>query len=173
MERTKFYDEAVNKFYRDKEINSYPINSLDIYAHHFGAVCKNLRDVKILGDLAKSRKWQMNVPFRSEIMDKDHVVVVTDNKLNIVYASQNIYLMNGYRPEEIIGHQPKMFQGAETCETIKKEVSQAIKNKKAFEATLTNYRKDGSTYKCWIKGSPVFDRDGKVVNFIAFEREVA
>ncbi len=173
MKGTKFYDEAAYKFYRDKAINSYPISSLDIYAHHYGTLCKNLQDVKLLGDIAKSRKWQMDVPFRSEIMDKDYVVVVTDTKLNIVYASQNIYLMNGYRPEEIIGLQPKMFQGAETCETTKKEVSQAIKNREGFEATLINYRKDGSTYKCWIKGSPVFDRDGKVVNFIAFEREVA
>lgn len=173
MKGTKFYDEAVNRFYRDKAINSYPISSLDIYAQHFGIVCKNLQDVKLLGDLAESKKWELGVPFRSEIMDKDHVVVVTDTKLNIVYASQNIYMMNGYRPEEIIGQQPKMFQGVETCETTRKEVSQAIKNRKVFEATLTNYRKDGSTYKCWIKGSPVFDRNGKVVNFIAFEREVA
>ncbi|MFT5737705.1 MAG: hypothetical protein ACI9SG_002055, partial [Maribacter sp.] len=32
---------------------------------------------------------------------------------------------------------------------------------------------DGSTYNCWINGQPVFNKKGKLINFIAFEREVA
>ena len=173
MEKTRFYDEAINNFYRDKEITSYPISSLDIYAQHFSKVCKNLQDVKSLGDLAKTSKWRNDVPFRDEIMDKDLVVVVTDTKLNIVYASQNMYTMNGYQPSEVIGQKPKMFQGEATCKETTKKVSEAIKEKRGFEAVITNYRKNGTIYKCWIKGSPVFDLSGKIVNFIAFEKEVA
>ncbi len=173
MEKTKFYDEAVNNFYRDKEIHSYPISSLDIYAKHFSTVCKNLQDVQQLSGLAKREKWHNQVPFRNEIMDKEHVVVVTDANLNIVYASQNMYHMNGYMPEEVYGKKPKMFQGAETCKKTTNKVSEAIKNNEAFEVVLTNYRKNGSVYNCWIKGSPIFDKAGKVVNFIAFEKEVA
>ncbi|WP_396591327.1 PAS domain-containing protein [Allomuricauda sp. R78024] len=173
MEKTKFYDEAINNFYRNKEINSYPLSSLDIYAQHFGKVCKNLQDVKNLSDLAQKEKWENEMPFRNEIMDKEHVVVVTDANLNIVYASQNMFQMNGYESDEVIGKKPKMFQGKETCVETTKQVSNAIKNNDPFEVVLLNYRKNGSPYKCWIQGSPVFDKAGKVVNFIAFEKEVA
>ncbi|AWX44345.1 Bacterioopsin transcriptional activator [Flagellimonas maritima] len=173
MEKTKFYDEAVNNFYRDKEINSYPITSLDIYAQHFSNVCSNLQDAKKLSDLAKKEKWQNNITFRNEILDKERVVVVTDTNLNIVYATQNIFKMNGYTPSEILGKKPKIFQGEATCKETSKEISKAIKGRKPFEVTLTNYRKDGTLYKCWIKGSPVFDISGKMVNFIAYEKEVA
>lgn len=46
-----------------------------------------------------------------------------------------------------------------------------VENKIAFEATILN-RKDGLTYNCWIKGTPIKNKNGDVINFIAFEREV-
>ncbi|MEM8847215.1 MAG: PAS domain-containing protein [Bacteroidota bacterium] len=173
MESTKFYDEALSNFYNKMEISSYPLSSLDIYAQHFSKVCKNLNDIKGLTNLAKQQGWMDSLPLRNEILDKNHVVVVTDPQLNIVYATQNIFSMNGYSPEEIIGNKPKMFQGEKTCQNTSKHISEAIKQRIPFEATITNYRKNGSTYNCWIKGQPIFDRKGKVVNFIAFEKEVA
>lgn len=173
MESTKFYEEALSNFYSKLEINSYPLSSLDIYAQHFDKVCKNLSDIKDLTSLAKKQGWKDSLPLRDEILDKDHVVVVTDPQLNIVYATQNIFAMNGYSPEEVIGNKPKMFQGEKTCKDTSRNILEAIKQQIPFEAIITNYRKNGSTYNCWIKGQPIFDRKGKVINFIAFEKEVA
>ncbi|MEX0361098.1 MAG: PAS domain-containing protein, partial [Allomuricauda sp.] len=70
----------------------------------------------------------------------------------------------------VLGKKPKMFQGKATCRETTKQVSRAIKEKVPFEVVLTNYRKDGTTYECHIKSSPVFDTVGKLVNFIAFEK---
>ncbi len=173
MESTKYYDEALANFYVKMEISSSPLSSLDIYAQHFNKVCKNLNDIKCLTDLAKEQRWKDVLGIRHEILDKDHVVVVTDPQLNIVYATQNIFSMNGYSPDEVVGKKPKMFQGEKTCKETSKHISLAIKKHLPFEATITNYRKDGSIYNCWIKGQPIFDTKGKVVNFIAFEKEVA
>ncbi len=173
MEKIRYYDEAISKFYRNQEINSYPLSSLDIYSQHFDKVCQSLQDISNLSDLAKKEKWGYDLPFKDEILGKEHVVVVTDPQLNIVYASQNIYSMNGYRPEEILGKKPKMFQGEKTCMDTARTISMAVRNLESFEATITNYRKNGSTYNCWIQGAPVFDTQGKVVNFIAFEKDEA
>ncbi len=173
MKSTKFYDEAVNKFYRKLDLNTYPLSSLDVYSQHFTKVCKNLNDIKSLSAIASQQGWSRSLPLRNEILDKNHVVVVTDAELNIVYATQNIFSMNGYTPDEIIGKKPKMFQGEKTCKVTSGNISIAIKNQVPFEETITNYRKNGSTYNCWIKGEPIFNKSGKVVNFIAFEREVA
>ncbi|MEN1785297.1 MAG: histidine kinase, partial [Bacteroidota bacterium] len=68
---------------------------------------------------------------------------------------------------------PKIFQGEETCENTAAEIKQAVIDRKPFDTVILNYRKDGSTYKCWIKGAPIRNVKGDVVNFIAFEREVA
>ncbi len=173
MEKTRFYDEAVHKFLAEKPLTSYPLNSLEFYASYFTKVCKNLNDVKGLNELANQENWEAQIPFQNELLDNEHVIVVTDSNLQIVYATQNMRFMNGYAPVEVVGKNPKMFQGEATCKKTTQQVSEAIKTLSPFEVVLTNYKKDGSQYNCWIKATPVFDKRGKVVNFIAFEKAVA
>ena len=123
--------------------------------------------------LGHMNKWNDFSLFEKEILQKNHIVVVTDAQLKIVHASESIFEMNGYRPKEIIGKNPKMFQGKNTCKKTSQKIREAIENQEIFDEVVLNYRKDGSTYNCWIKGFPIKNRKGKVVNFIAFEREVA
>ena len=127
----------------------------------------------MLKNLAKSNKWAYTENFDEELMQKEHVIIITDPQLRIVHATQNILNMNGYKPEEILGKKPKMFQGVNTCQETSKNIGIAVRDMKPFEAVLLNYRKDGSTYKCWIKGEPILNKSGEVVNFIAYEKEVA
>ena len=173
MQEIKNYDLAANKFYDTLDMINLPICSWDLYAPFFDKICQASNDVFMLKNLAKSNKWSYGENFDEELLQKEHVVVVTDPQLRIVYATQNIRLMNGYRPEEILGKNPKMFQGVETCKETSRNIGIAVKNKEPFEAVVLNYRKDGSTYNCWIKAEPILNKSGEVVNFIAYEKEVA
>jgi PAS domain S-box-containing protein len=171
--KAPFYEEALTKFYGKMKLGNSPISSLDFYTSFFDSICRNMRDIKNLSALSKEGKWKTPFPFHHEIMDKNHTVVLTDADINIVYATQNMYFMNGYKPEEIIGKKPKIFQGKDTCQETTKVISKAIRNKTPFEVVLVNYKKNGAPYECKIKGAPIWNKDGKLVNFIAFEKEVA
>ena len=173
MQEIKDYDRAANKFYNQLDIKSLPINSWDLYATFFNKVCQTSKDLFHLQNLAKLNKWSYAHDFDESLFKKEHIVVVTDAQLTIVHATQNIKDMNGYSAEEVLGKKPKMFQGVNTCEETTKNIRTAVENKKPFEAIILNYRKDGSAYKCWIKGEPIFNKSGEVVNFIAYEKEVA
>jgi PAS domain S-box-containing protein len=173
MSEIKSYDIAANRFNTNLKINSLPINSWDLFAPFFDKICMAYRDITMLSAISKKQQWEYNKEFNRALFEKEHVIVVTDAHLNIVHATRNITDMNGYKPEEIVGKKPKIFQGAETCEKTTKQIGAAVKNKTPFEAIVLNYRKDGSTYNCWIKGEPIFNASGKVVNFIAYEKEVA
>lgn len=165
------YDNALYKFYKKLKINSLPISSWEFYSSFFDKNCKASSDVSTLLNLAKRNSWVFSESvLEQELITKNHTIVVTDAALRIVYASQNIWEMNRYHPNEVIGQQPKMFQGKKTCKASLKAISNAVKNKEPFEETILNYRKDGSTYNCWIHGQPIFNKAGEVVNFIAFER---
>jgi len=170
---TKNYDLAANKFYSSLNIKTLPINSWDLYATYFDNICQAVSDVHALQKLAEGNRWSYTKNFNEELLEKEHVIVVTDAQLRIVHATKNILNMNGYRPEEILGKKPKMFQGADTCKETSKKIGSAVKNAEPFEAVILNYRKDGSIYKCWIKGEPILNTSGEVVNFIAYEKEVA
>lgn len=173
MSEIKAYDKAANRFHESLDIPNLPLTSWDVYASYFLAICKNSRDIISLDLLAKNNQWAYQNEFGDELLNKQHVIVVTDAELRIVHATENIVNMNGYSPREIIGKKPNMFQGADTCPRTTDKIRSAVKNKRPFEAIVLNYRKDGSAYKCWIKGEPIFNRSGEVVNFIAYEKEVA
>ncbi|GMN09637.1 PAS domain-containing protein [Croceitalea sp. MTPC9] len=173
MKEIQHYDRAAHKFYQKQSFNALPLTSWDLFAEEFQTIGDALNDVFILKKLAETNNWNSTVSFEEEILKKNHVVVITDESLNIVHSSKNIFKMNGYSSEEIIGRKPKMFQGELTCKETAHKIGKAVANKIPFEATILNYRKDGSTYNCWIKGAPIKDKNGNVVNFIAFEREVA
>ncbi|WP_425234981.1 PAS domain-containing protein [Ulvibacterium sp.] len=173
MDEIKNYDAAAHKFYNSQVISSLPLISWDFHATHFQKVCKDHADVFQLKKLAQINKWSTPLELDDKLIQEDYVIVVTDSHLKIVHATQNILEMNGYMPKEIIGKKPKMFQGKDTCMQTSEEIRLAVRQRKPFEAVVLNYRKNGSSYKCWIKGEPIYNIYGEVVNFIAYEKEVA
>lgn len=173
MKEFKNYDKAAAKFYISNKPKVFPILSWDLSGSFFNKTSRDLDDLRFLKNLAKSNRWSYRNTFNQELMIKEEVILVTDPELKIVYATNNIFKMNGYTLNEIKGKNPKIFQGEETSSKITQTIASAVKNKKPFEAVVVNYRKDGSPYNCWIKGEPIFNKKGKIVNFIAYEREVA
>lgn len=151
--------------------NSAPILAWDFH-------CEHVRELKaFFADLQKVKKISTQFTWNEESLKieeriKEEVVLVTDLNLKIVFASNGIKRMTGYKEEEVLGKTPKMFQGPVTSKTTLKEIKEAIKLQIPFEKTIENYRKDGRTYKCKINSTPVFNLKGKLTHFIAFEKEV-
>ena len=166
----KEYDNAAYRYYSALDLTSLPLMSWDIYGLYFDLLCKNHDDVIGLLRLSKDNKWAYTPKFNEALLQKEQVVLVTDPQQNIVYATHNIVYMNGYSSNEILGKKPKMFQGQRTSNKTTGDIRRAIEKRIPFEAVILNYRKDGSTYDCWLKGEPIFDTSGELVNFIAYEK---
>ncbi|MFH7016073.1 PAS domain-containing protein [Flavobacterium sp. FlaQc-47] len=152
--------------------NSVPILAWDFHYEYLNELKNIFNDLKKVNKIATQFTWdEKNLDIEQRI--KEEVVVVTDLNLKIVFASNGIRRMTGYREEEVLGKTPKMFQGPTTSKTDLKEIREAIKLQVPFEKIIRNYRKDGRTYQCKINGVPVFNLKGKLTHFIAFEKEVA
>ncbi|MEA1785668.1 PAS domain-containing protein [Arenibacter sp. GZD96] len=173
MKNLDAYNLAANQYYARQDIKGLPLLSWDFYQDTLDQIYKHGSDVVLLSELAKKNKWDYPIPNQTELLESKQIVVVTNPLLDIVYATQNMFLMNGYRPAEVLGKKPKLFQGKGTCKSTLASIGLAVRNRIPFEATILNYRKNGTSYNCWIKGEPVFDSAGELVNFIAFEKEVA
>jgi PAS domain S-box-containing protein len=166
------YEIALQKYYSKLEGYKMPLNSWSFYASAFQTMKNELADVRMLQALVLLNSWQQNWNFNEEFAN-DTVIVVTDASLKIVFASKNMVEMNGYVPEEVIGNSPRMFQGELTNTTISSEIGLAVRNQQPFDKVILNYCKDGSLYKCRIKGFPIFNDKGELKNFIAFENIAA
>jgi PAS domain S-box-containing protein len=150
-----------------------PLISWDFFALEFQKNSLLLKEASALEQRAKLERWKDPIDFREKLFPEEQVIVLTDPSLNIVHATANIYQMNGYTSAELLGKKPKIFQGKETCLKTSARISSAIRELRPFEEKILNYRKDGSSYTCWIMGQPVYNNAGELIHFIAFEKEVA
>ena len=163
------YEDAVVKYHNTLDIKEMPIHAWPFHFDFLNSLKSVFDDANKLFKLSIVHKWsQQDWDFESKL--KEEVVIVTDAKLRIVFASKNIVNMNGYNNEEVIGQSPKMFHGEETDLEVSNEIRLAIQNKEPFEKKVLNYKKNGETYQCLIKGYPVFNSKGDVSHFIAFEK---
>jgi len=91
-----------------------PILFWDISGSYFDKTCKDFDDLRFLKHLAQFNRWSYRNTFNEVLIEKKQVVLVTDAELKIVFATNNVFSMNGYTLNEIKGKNPKIFQGEET-----------------------------------------------------------
>ncbi|AWI25314.1 PAS domain-containing protein [Flavobacterium pallidum] len=168
MKELKVYDESVARFGESQKSAKGLLLSWDIFSVHLQKIYGNTSDVKQLESLAKQNRWDFDLKNVRGIT-YDTVIVVTDPDIKIVFSTTNIAAMTGYEPSEMMGQSPKMLQGKSTSKSVARTIRKAINNQQPFEATVVNYRKDGTPYDCVITSFPIFDSKGRLSNFIAFE----
>mgnify|MGYP006210489489 CR=1 FL=1 len=156
-------DEIVNR-------TLVPILALDLHYEYLNELKAVFADLKKVNKIAAQFTWNEK-DLKIEERIKDEVVLITDLDLKIVFASNGIKRMTGYKEEEVLGKTPKMFQGPATSKSVIEEIKEAIKLKVPFKKTIENYKKDGRTYKCHVDATPVYNLKGKISHFIAFEKE--
>ncbi|MBW4359078.1 PAS domain-containing protein [Flavobacterium taihuense] len=160
---------AKAKYFSSSKWNAIPIISWG-FSNSFQKQIKNIvLDTHKILNLSHEQKWEStNWDFKNKLKEK--VILITDAKQQIVFASHNMQQMNGYAEKEVLGQSPKMFQGKETILETSIEIREAISLQKPFVKQVLNYKKNGELYYCNIEGFPIFNKKGKLVNFIAFEQ---
>jgi PAS domain S-box-containing protein len=109
--------------------------------------------------------------------DLDIGVVLTDGMLSppgphILYVNSTFERMTGYDRSEILGKNPRIFQGPGTSLAARKRLARALRDGERHSTTMVNYRKSGEAYLCAIDVFPIVTPQGEVINAIALEREV-
>lgn len=104
-------------------------------------------------------------------------VLVTDGDLRepgprIVAVNPAFEVLSGYTAEELIGANPRLFQGARTSLLKRQRMRRAIQAGRPHTTELWNYRKSGEAYYCRIEVFPLCGADGAPWSFVAIEREV-
>ncbi|GAA4107173.1 PAS domain-containing protein [Aquimarina addita] len=162
------YDQVVARYHQSIVNEVLPLSSWEFYGEYISFLNTCKYDIDRLSKLTAT--WDFDHNVQNQLIKQKSVIVVTNPNLKIIYATQNIKKMNGYTPEEVVGNSPKMFQGKDTCLETSNAIRKAVDMQTPFEYSILNYKKDKSTYICAIKGFPVYNKRGKLVNYIAFEK---
>jgi PAS domain S-box-containing protein len=169
MNNFRQYEDAIAMYHNGLNVKTPPIFCWDFHNEFLTAVKSFFQDLNKLNSIASQNKWiQNNWDIKNSL--KEEVIIVTDAKLKIDFASHNIVKMNGYVEADVLGKSPKMFQGEATNQITSNEIRKAIVDQQPFEKIVMNYKKNGEVYACLIKGFPVFNVKGDLSHYIAFEK---
>jgi PAS domain S-box-containing protein len=150
---------------------SHPLMCWDIYLDAKQRRKELASEIQAINNIHLRNNWNISHNFiENALIWENSTIVITNLKSEIIYVSENVFVMTGYRSIEVIGKKPTLFQGEKT-EILQKElIKNAIVNQKPFDTILTNYKKDGTSYKCHIQGFPMYNNYGKLTNFVAIEK---
>lgn len=125
-----------------------------------------------LGLIEQSLHVRYSVWVREALDELGDSFLITDPSISghpIVFASSAFLKIFGYSKVEVIGKNGRMFQGPKTSRRSVLQIREAIRQEKAIQISLLNYRKDGTPFWMLFHLCPVFDEDGKVIHFLGVQ----
>ena len=105
----------------------------------------------------------------------DNTLVVTDPNAPdnpIVYTNRGFEKLTGYPPDEVLGRNCRFLQGDDHDQPAVAALREAVREGRAVQVELRNYRKDGSMFHNELYLSPVYDDEGKLVLFLGVQNDV-
>ena len=99
-------------------------------------------------------------------------IVMTDLNGHIVYVNRTFEENTGYSREEAIGQNPRILKTDFLDNSHYENLWKTIVSGGVWRGEFNNKRKDGSTF--WEKAiiSPVYDKKGTIVNFMAVKEDI-
>jgi PAS domain S-box-containing protein len=102
-----------------------------------------------------------------------HAMVTTDAEGRVTEINPAFTEMCGYAIADLRGKKPgDVLQGPETEQDVVEEFRAAIRERRPFECTITNYASDKTTYRVHIEMFPIFDGAGRLTQFKAIENKL-
>ena len=99
-------------------------------------------------------------------------IVITDTDGAIQYVNPAFERASGYSSDEVRGQHPRFLKMGVPDEEFYQGVWKTITSGQVWTGRFINKRKDGSFFEEEATISPVRERSGKIVNFVAVKRDV-
>jgi PAS domain S-box-containing protein len=105
--------------------------------------------------------------------ETDNMVIITDTQGNIEWVNEGFIRLSEYTFEEAIGTTPgKLLQRDGTDPDTIKFMHHALAKGEPFVVEVLNYTKSGKEYWVQIHSEPLYDNDGKLINFFALQLDI-
>ncbi|TKB08536.1 PAS domain S-box protein [Desulforhopalus sp. IMCC35007] len=130
----------------------------------------NLGIMRDITTREKEKKERLGL--KTAIEQASDVVLITDYLGAITYVNPAFERVSLYSKKEVIGRNPRFLKSGLHDEKFYENFWQTITSGKTFTGRTVNRRKDGSHYTEEATVTPIVDRFGKIINYIAIKRDI-
>ncbi|HEV7330215.1 MAG TPA: PAS domain S-box protein [Flavisolibacter sp.] len=159
------------RFYRKDKSVAYVLDRGYIIRDGEG---KAVRVVGSIQDITKLRETeQQNETLSLVAKETVNAVVITDAEDRITWVNKAFTDITEYSFEEALGKNPgELLQGRNTNQQTKAYLHKCVEERLPFHCEIINYTKSGREYWMEIKGQPLFNESGELVQFFAIQTDI-
>lgn len=110
--------------------------------------------------------------FRKTVENSDNIVVVTDKDERIKYVNDAFTRTTGYTPNEVIGKKPNVLKSNMHSKEFYKDLSETIHSGKKWHGEFINVDKYGKLSYEKASITPVLNKEGEIIEFIALKLDI-
>ncbi len=127
----------------------------------------------ILEDITKRKNIEKEIlSLSTAITQSPASVVITNLDGNIEYVNQKFTDITGYTYDEAIGQNPRILKTEHTSSNDYKEMWETISSGGIWRGEFLNKRKDGTFYWELASVSPIIDKDGNIIKYLAIKEDI-
>jgi len=130
--------------------------------------------VLIVNDISELHLARLSLNQSNTILTQLPVsVLITDSDFKIEYCNPATQLMTGYKEEELVSMGIDFLVDADFYDSYLKEIRRQLNEGRIWNGEYLLQKADGSPI--WINASisPVFDQNGKLINFTIVQQDVS
>ena len=105
-------------------------------------------------------------------IDKTNIVSKTDVSGKITYVNDEFCKVSQYSKDELIGQPHNIVRHPNSKKSVFKELWKTIQSQKSWHGIIENRKKDGSSYFVDTTVFPIFQKGGKVDEYIAIRKDI-
>ena len=124
-------------------------------------------------DLSERKKVESSLRKLSLAVEQSpSSIIITDSDANIEYANQAFLNATGYKIDEVIGKNFKIFNIKAVQKEANDEVWEHLSNGNIWQGELSSQRKDGSEYIESVLISPGRQESGEITHYLAIKEDI-
>lgn len=100
-------------------------------------------------------------------------ILITDRDTRVVFVNDAFRHLTGYAADEILGQSARMLYPSHRDPMFYRNLRTSLREGKAFRATFTYRRKDGSPFYVEQSISPVLDGAGRITHYVSTGKDVS
>ncbi len=143
---------------------------LDISVQRFGANEGRIfvfRDVTEREEAEEAKRRLIQA-----IEQSSETVVITDSAGAILYVNPAFEKLTGYTREEALGQNPRILKSGQHDQAFYRDMWNTVSSGQTWRGRFINKSKDGELFIEDATISPIRDKSGRIVNYVAVKRDV-
>lgn len=107
-------------------------------------------------DISDRKESELKLQLLARLFEQSSEgLLITNSQQQVVMVNQAFCNISGYRPEEVVGKDPKLLSSGKHDKAFYQKMWQAIQQQGVWKGEIWNRRKDGTLYPEWLSISKI------------------